>query len=147
MTPPAVDPVDNDFMPTHRHGAAPLLARLADVWIATPQVMAIRLSRMALSGHNPSAADRAEMQRMVSEKVLAASQSWMAICMSWWLMPLRLAPAWNRSLRGDARSHRRMRAAAGRASTDLIAAGLAPVRSVVVANAKRLSRQRKPAGR
>jgi len=134
-------------MPTHRRRAAPLLAKLGDVWIATPQVMAIRLSRMALGAHDPSPADRAEMQRMVTEKILAASQSWMAMCMSWWLMPLRLAPAWARSFGGDARSRGRLRAAAGRASADLLTAGVVPVRRAVVANANRLARERQRLGR
>ena len=127
-------------MRTRRQGTAPLAAKLADVWIATPHVMAIRLSRMAAAGHQPSEKDRAEMQRMVQEKLSAASQSWIAMWMSWWLMPLRLAAPLVQTFGGGSRSRSRLQSAAARAWTDSLVAGVAPVRSTVLANAKRLAR-------
>jgi hypothetical protein len=77
---------------------------------------------------------------MGSEKVAAFSQSWLAMCMNWWLMPLRLAPAFALSLGGGSRAQGALQRAAARASTDMLSAGLAPVHRTVVANAKRLTR-------
>jgi hypothetical protein len=113
------------------------------MWLSAPQVMAIRLSDMAAHGHRPTAAGQAEMLRMGSEKVLAFSQSWWAMCMNWWLMPLTLAPAWTRSLGASPGAARSLHNAMGRASVSLLTAGVTPVHRAVVANRRRLSRRGK----
>jgi hypothetical protein len=46
--------------------------------IAAPQVIAHRLTRMALAGSSPSARDRKEFTGMVMEKQVAFMRSWMA---------------------------------------------------------------------
>jgi hypothetical protein len=130
-------------MPRRRSNSAPFAAKLAELWLATPQVMAVRLSRMALHGPNPSPADRAEMDLMSNEKVRAFSQSWVAMCAKWWMLPLQLAPALTRSLDGGSRSRGALQRATKRASTALLSAGVAPVHRTAVANAKRLTRPAK----
>ncbi|MGE4239290.1 polyhydroxyalkanoate granule-associated phasin [Ramlibacter sp.] len=122
--------------------AAPLALKLAEVGFATPQVMAMRLSRMALAGASPSPRDQAENRRMVDEKVAAFSQSWLAIWMNLWMMPMRLAPAFVQSLGGGRGSQNVLQQSIERASTAMFAAGLAPVHRTVTANARRLSRGR-----
>lgn len=129
-------------MPRSRRSTAHLAGQLTELAFATPQVMAMRLARMAAAGQSPTARDRAEMQRMGSEKVAAFWQSWMAMWMDWWLMPMRLAPAFTGVLGGGARSHGAWQRAMAGATTGLLAAGLAPVHRTAVANAKRLSRRR-----
>ena len=118
-----------------RHARTASLARKsAELGLAAPQVVALRLSRMWLAGPHPGARDRAENSRMVNEKVMAFSQSWLAMWTAWWLMPLRLAPA----LAGGGGGHR----ALAHAGSCLLLDGLKPVHRVAVANAKRLSRRR-----
>src|SRR6186713_835760 len=56
------------------------LARQAsELAFAVPQVMAHRLTRMALAGGKPNARDRREFHGMGQEKVLAFWQSWFAM--------------------------------------------------------------------
>jgi hypothetical protein len=50
--------------------------KLAQLGVAVPQVMAHRLTRMALAGPTLSARDRKEFTGMVAEKQLAFSQAW-----------------------------------------------------------------------
>lgn len=128
-------------MPSRRHHSASLAAKFAELWLATPQVMAMRISRMMAAGHKPTAKDRAEMRRMGNEKLVAFSQSWLAMCMSWWLMPLRLAPAFAQSLAAGPRSHGGLQQAMTRASNAWLSAGIAPVHRTAVANVRRLGRR------
>jgi hypothetical protein len=130
-------------MPSRHRTAAPLAAKLTELMVAAPQVMAIRLSRMAAAGNQPTAKDRAEMHRMGNEKLVAFSQSWLAMWMNWWMMPLRLMPAWAGVLGGGPRSRAALRGATVRASNALLAAGLAPVHRTATANARRLARPAK----
>jgi hypothetical protein len=120
-TPHGTLPLREWAMPTHRRQAAALAARTSELWFAAPQVVAMRLARMAQHGMQPDARDQAEMLRMGSEKIAAFSQGWVAMWMAFWTFPLRMTPA--------------------RAMT-VAAAGLAPVHRTAVANAKRLSGQR-----
>ena len=57
-----------------------------DLSIAAPQVVAHRLTRMALAGPLPNARDQKEFTGMVMEKQLAFAQAWWA--------------AWNAALQG-----------------------------------------------
>ena len=55
-------------MANRKNPRAALVARQAtDLAVAAPQVVAHRLTRMAMAGANPSARDRREFTRMVSE--------------------------------------------------------------------------------
>jgi hypothetical protein len=134
-----------------------------------PQVIAMRVARMAAHGMNPSASDRREMHRMVAEKKSAFGESWIAMGMQamrmqqalwqsmwrpfmqpWWLTPMRgftwpttpgaAMTAWTR----PARSHQAALASTmGRGLAQVAAAGLAPVGRRVRGNVKRLGAKRR----
>jgi hypothetical protein len=118
--------------------------------VATPQVVAHRMLRMMLAGKEPSKRDRAEFERMSSEKVAAFYESWNAMFaqMARSNMQLMSSPMWW----GWPASGRlpnplnqlnplyRLAAHAGRAASATIAAGLAPVHRTAASNARRLRR-------
>lgn len=106
-----------------------------------------RTARMATAGVSPSARDRAEFHRMSSEKVTAFYQSWMGM----WTAGLAaqvdlgaaLASAALASATGGPSGAATAAAAASRAANQVLAAGLSPVHSKAVANARRLSRTKR----
>jgi hypothetical protein len=106
---------------------------MADISMAAPLVMGMRLSRIMLPDAMRTSADRAEDNRMVAEKTaatlegIAAMQTEMASQMmtAWWGMAFGKIPN------------------AMRAADDIASAGLKSTRSTVKANAKRLSRPAK----
>jgi hypothetical protein len=111
-------------LPSHR------LARQAtELAVAVPQVMAHRLTRLALAGPLPNARDRREFLQMGQEKVHAFWQSWFAMG---WAMVEASQQAWIAVLQGarvpllDAHG--------------ILARGLAPVHRRATANARRLAR-------
>src|SRR6476620_3282879 len=53
--------------------------KLAELGVAAPQVIAHRLTRMALAGPTISARDRKEFTGMVAEKQAAVAQAWMGM--------------------------------------------------------------------
>ena len=108
--------------------------------LAAPQVMAHRLTRMALAGGSPSARDRAEFQRMGIEKILAANEAWNAMAMQALVENQKLAVSFVQSvwfpwLRRPSASTQLRNAALG-----VLGKGMAPVRRRAVANARRLRR-------
>jgi hypothetical protein len=105
-------------MKSPRRTAVQRLATQAmELSLATPQVMAHRLTRMAMAGPVPSARDQREFSLMGQEKVQAFQQSWVAMWMQALITPLQPAK--------------------------VLAAGMAPVHTKALANARRLSK-RKP---
>lgn len=118
---------------------------MAEIAVAAPQVVAHRLTRMALSGPVLSARDRREFTGMVQEKQLAFVQGWVGA----WGVLLRL----NQSLALSAmrsfwsftplhtqarRSQQQVRAAASRMADEMVA----PVHRKAVSNARRLAKTR-----
>ena len=106
---------------------------LAEVAMAVPQIVAHRTGLMAAA--QPSDSDRAELNRMVSEKAAAFSESWIAMSMQ----AMRVNLAWSA---GFLRSPLAP-VTPDQMNADLLSvfgAGLAPVHRVAVANAKRLGR-------
>lgn len=108
------------------------LARQAtELAVAVPQVVAHRLTRMALAGANPSARDRREFHGMGAEKLTAFWQSWFAMG---WAMLEASQLAWVALLQGSRVPaidvHR------------ILARGLAPVHRRATSNARRLARTR-----
>ncbi|MBL0420089.1 hypothetical protein JI739_06980 [Ramlibacter sp. AW1] len=103
--------------------------------VAAPQVVAHRVSRMALAGPVLSNRDRREFQRMFTEKSSAFVESWMAMWMEWartsWTMA---AGAFTGGPWTAARWAENMSAA----SVAVAARGLAPVHRRATANSKRL---------
>ena len=63
-------------MPGFRKASA--VRKAADIAVAAPQVIAHRVTRMALAGPLPDARDRKEFTGMVQEKQLAFAQSFLA---------------------------------------------------------------------
>ena len=121
--------------PTRRRStrrSSPRLARQAtELAIAVPQVVAHRLTRMALAGAFPNARDRREFHTLGQEKVHAFWQSWFAMG---WAMMEAMQKSWIAALQG-ARvpmidTHR------------ILSHGLAPVHKRATANARRLARLR-----
>jgi hypothetical protein len=98
--------------------------QLAELGVAAPQVMAHRLSRLALAGPVPSARDQREFAGMWMEKPLALMQAWQAMALACWQLPL----GWGMGSPGFA--------------FQVLDRGLQPVSRRVVANARRLSRKR-----
>ena len=99
-------------------------AKLVQLAVAAPQVVAIRTSRMLAAGANPRAADRAEFSRMHTEKAQAFWDSMFGMSMQWWR--LCMTPWW---LGAPGRN---------RAAASLFAAALKPVHKAATANATRL---------
>ncbi|WP_295852592.1 polyhydroxyalkanoate granule-associated phasin [uncultured Xylophilus sp.] len=129
---------------SRRRGGASqrLMAQSAEMAMAVPQVMAHRLTRMALAGNHPSARDRKEFDLMSAEKVAAFGESWAAMGMEMFkaqqAMGVALAGTWAKALMGTTPS---MAATLGQmqsAALQIAAAGMQPVHRRAVANSRRL---------
>ncbi len=115
--------------------------KTAELAAAVPQVVAHRLTRMALAGPAPSARDRREFERMVAEKRTAFAEAWQAMA----VQSVRAHQALAASFLGAVWSPGRGRQAAvaaqiQQAALGVLDKGLAPVHRKAVANAKRLAR-------
>jgi hypothetical protein len=99
---------------------------------------------MALSGPKLSARDRKEFQRMVAEKNVAFSESWVAMAKQAALANQALAGSIFKSFLSAASGKRPFAAASAfqlqRATLNILGKGVAPVHRKAVANAKRLGR-------
>lgn len=100
--------------------------KLAEICWSAPQVIAHRVSRMALAGPKPSARDRREFGGMVNEKVLAFSSGGWAMWLELWLS------GWRALWSGGSAGRTRWQRVLGR--------GIAPVHRKVSANARRLAK-------
>jgi hypothetical protein len=131
-------------VPTRRtQKSSSLATKLIELSLATPQVVAHRVTRMALAGQAPAARDKKEFELMVAEKKAAFAQSWAAMALQAARANQALALSMFTSMWLPAR--RRPSAAAlaaeiQRAAVGVLSRGLAPVHSKAVANAKRLAR-------
>jgi hypothetical protein len=117
--------------PTRKQMA--LALRLTEVAFAVPQVVAHRAGRMAAP--RPTAADRRELSRMVTEKAAAFSEAWVAMSMEAVRVNLALSAGFLRSPLTPISPGR-----ANAAILSIVGAGLAPLHRTAVANARRLSR-------
>ena len=130
---------------TSRGRAARSLAvKTVELAHAVPQVVAHRVTRMALSGPTLSARDRKEFARMVAEKNAAFGESWNAMTVQAALANQALAASFMKTVVAAARGKRPSLPTAAaqlhRAALGVVAKGLAPVHRKAVANAKRLGR-------
>lgn len=107
---------------------------MAEMAVAVPQVMGHRLTRMALSGPQPSARDQREFTQMSLEKAAAFGESWFAMWMQAVAAQQRLALTAITSMALPST------AALTRAGLGVLGHGMAPVHRRAVANAKRLGR-------
>ncbi len=121
-----------------------LAVKMAELAFAAPQVVAHRVTRMAVAGPIHSPRDRKEFKRMSAEKTEAFAQSWNAMTMQAFTANQALAASffrsfWSPSLRGMP-SASAVSAQLRGAALDVLGKGLSPVHRKAVANAKRLGR-------
>jgi len=109
--------------------------KLAELGVAAPQVIAHRLTRMALASPTISARDRKEFTGMVVEKQAAVAQAWTAM----FAEGVRLQQQFALSLFIGA-TPKQHAARAQSAALRIASTGLAPFHRKAVANAKRLAR-------
>jgi hypothetical protein len=134
-----------------------LTKQSADLAFAAPQVVAMRLARVALAGPSPSRRDRREFRNMGTEKVAAFSHAWVAMGLEMLRWQQSLGAEVMRGLLGTwgawgawaAEPTAVLRGRPGsrgqrldEAGLRVLNAGIAPVRRRAVANARRLSRRR-----
>ena len=121
--------------PKRKPRNAATAVKLAELGFAAPQVIAHRLTRMALASPTLSARDRKEFTGMILEKQAAVAQA----CIGMFVEGFRFQQQLALSLLTAATP--RMHAARARSASSHIAiAGLAPFHRKAVANAKRLAR-------
>ena len=120
-----------------------LAAQAAELAVAVPQVVAHRMTRMALAGPKLSARDRKEFERMVAEKNVAFADAWQAMSAQTARSQRAFAASWFESMLAMSRGVRPKAPsplALQRAALDVLGKGLAPVHRKAMANAKRLGR-------
>jgi hypothetical protein len=119
--------------------------KLTEMAIAAPQVVAHRLTRMAMAGPVLSSRDRKEFTEMVQEKPMAFARGWTS---AWWeMLRVQQQMAWSMTrafwtlqspLLQAQSSSRAMTAGLSRVGDKFIS----PVHGKAVANARRLARTR-----
>ena len=123
--------------------SASLARKSTQLALATPQVIAQRVTRMALSGANPSSRDRRELSRMTSEKTLAFVGSWNAMALQMIRTQQTLMSSWMTSIwmpwLGRPMTPATLTKQMQDAAVAVALSGLGPVHRAAVANAKRLA--------
>jgi hypothetical protein len=118
---------------------------MAQLALAAPVVIALRMTRMALAGASPAASDRKEMNRMGAEKIAAFAESWNTTAMRMTRAYMNLGfdvmrLAWSPWYRSGGSVNAAV-ARFGDAATTSIQGSLAPLRRRAVANSRRLGRK------
>jgi hypothetical protein len=133
-------------MPARRKRRSKSLAAMsAELAMAVPQVVAHRMTRMALAGSSPCARDRKEFERMGAEKCAAFAESWNAMA----AQAVRANQALGFSvlrtfwLSGRAPSANAIARQMSRGALGVVGKGIAPLHRKAVANAKRLARAKR----
>jgi hypothetical protein len=130
--------------PLRRRATRSLAVKAVELAVAVPQVVAHRVTRMALAGPKLSARDRKEFERMVAEKNAAFGESWHAMAAQAALANRALATSFFRSALSLSRGKKPSAAAATaqlrKGVLGVLGKGFAPVHRKAVANAKRLAR-------
>jgi len=121
-----------------------LIRKSSELSLAAPQVVAHRLTRMAMAGRSPSKRDQKEFRGMVAEKSRAFGESWNAMFFHGVRVNQALATSmirsfWSPSATRNA-SPRAAIATFQAASLGMLDKALAPVHRKAVANARRLVR-------
>lgn len=126
------------------HHARTTALQALDLALATPQVVAHRVTRMALAGPMPSPRDRKEFQGMVAEKHAAFTQAWLAMNAQALVAQQALLTTMWRNVWAPPWLPRPSPAQAAlqlrQTGASILAKGLEPVRRKAVANAKRLAK-------
>jgi hypothetical protein len=116
-----------------------LMAKAAELAFATPQVVAHRVTRMAMAGTSPSPRDSEEFHRMGQEKAEAFSESWNAMAKQAMVANQALTVSWLHSMWSPPTASA-VAVQLHNAALGVIGKGMDPVHRRAVANAKRLSR-------
>jgi hypothetical protein len=130
-------------MTSRRHSKS-IAVKAAQLSVAVPQVVAHRVTRMAIAGTPVSARDRKEFKRMVDEKKAAFTEAAVAMAEQTVRANQALALSMLRSFglpslrRGP--SPVALAAQLQGAGLGVLAKGIAPVHRKAVANAKRLAK-------
>lgn len=131
-------------MPSRRKSKShTLAAQAADLAVAVPQVVAHRMTRMALAGPKLTPRDRKEFELMLAEKKDAFADAWKAMATQTVRSQQTLAASYLKSMLSVSRGKPPSTASAAalqRAALDVLGKGMAPVHRKAVANAKRLGR-------
>ena len=109
---------------------------VADIASASSEVIASRVMALADPRAFLSPAQLSDVSGMVSEKVQAGMQGWIAGSMALWLLPARMTMAMMSAAPGKAADH------AGALLLGVANAALSPTRSKVVANRAKLRKRR-----
>ena len=121
-----------------------LAQQAAELAVAVPQVVAHRVTRMALAGPHPSPRDRKEFARMVAEKNEAFAEAWREMMLhgarARQALGATLVASFLAAARGRRPSPARSVAQLQQATLGVLGKGLAPVHRKAVANARRLAR-------
>lgn len=131
-----------------RRGHAALTTQLSELSMAAPQVVAHRLSRMALSGPVLSKRDQKEFTGMVNEKQVAFFTSWWAMGMEVYRLQWEFAQAGMKAMlaNGGVMTFGSLFPTSSQwqhAATRIATQGLKPVHGKAVANARRLNRSKR----
>ena len=131
-------------MPSRRlRRPSSLVTKMPELALAVPQVVAHRVTRMAISGQSLSDRDKKEFELMVAEKKVAFGESWTAMTTQAVRANQAMAASFFQSFWSPLK--RKPTAAAvtaqvQRAAMGVLDKGIAPVHRKAVSNAKRLAR-------
>ena len=121
-----------------------VVQKSAELAIAVPQVVAHRVTRMALAGPKLSERDRKEFARMVQEKQQAFSQSWSAMALETLRAQQQLTSsmvtAFLNPLSGPRHTPTTVANTVKDAAMGVLNKGLDPVHRKAVSNARRLAK-------
>jgi hypothetical protein len=121
-----------------------LQQQVSELSWAVPKVVNERMTRMMLAGALPNAKDQQEFQKMGAEKVAAFYESWAALGQQMMQAQQEMSSEWINSVMHWPASGQwpatRMAQAAQSAALGILGAGLAPVHSRAISNARRLSK-------
>lgn len=121
-----------------------LAVQAAELAVAVPQVIAHRVTRMAIAGSSPSARDRKEFYRMGTEKVTAFNEVWNSMALQVFRANQQLALSFMQSLwfpwASPKTSFRKTSKQLRNVALGIADKSMAPAHRRAVANAKRLGR-------
>lgn len=122
-----------------RH-AASVAIQAAELALAVPQVVAHRMTRMAMAGPTLSDRDRKEFTLMVAEKNTAFTLSWQAMAAQAVVANQALAASFMRSFWSPPQMPMHALTQVQNAALGVLGRGMAPVHRKAVANARRLAK-------
>ena len=128
-------------MPSHHsRPSASIALKAAELAFAVPQVVAHRVTRMAMAGPTLSPRDRKEFTLMVAEKNKAFTMAWQAMAAQTVVANQALAASFMRSFWSPPQMPMHAISQVQNAALGVLGKGMAPVHRKAVANARRLAK-------